>query len=110
MDTLNPQGLALIGCSSNYSLKSKIVNLIRIIFPKFKRRNVKQTGWLRDVRHIKQFIPKQAIIDNLYKFDYFGGKKSVRSLSVRHAVEIFQKYIFPITNSSYMFVLRNRCG
>lgn len=107
MNMLNPQGRALVGCSANYSLKSKIVNLIRFIFPKFKRKNVKQTGWLRDVRHVKQFIPEQVTIENIYKFDYFSGKKSGGTLPVKYAIEIFQKYIFPFSNRSYMFVLRS---
>lgn len=107
MNTLNPKGWALVGCSANYSLKSKIVNLIRFIFPKLKRKNVKQTGWLRDIRHVKKFIPKQVTIEDLYKFEYFSGKKSGGVYSTRHAIEIFQKHIFPISNRSYMFVLRN---
>jgi len=106
MNALSPQGLALIGCSSNYSLKIKIIKFIRSVLPKIKKENYKQTGWLRDVRHVRRFFPKHVIIDNLYAFGYFSGKKIGRALSVQYAIEFFQKKIFPITNQSYLFVLR----
>lgn len=103
MKTLNPKGVALIGCSAHYSLKLKIINLVRYIFPKKKKDIVKQVCWLRDIKHVQQFIPKNLIIENLSRFGYSGkksdGKRSVRS--------IFEIMLSPISNSSYMFVLKN---
>lgn len=113
MDALNPNGFALVGCSSNYHFQSKIVHFVRIMFPKFKRVGGKQTGWLRDVNSVKQFIPKQAIINQCYEFDYLSeldslnGKPIAKAFTMRYIFEMVKSFVYSVSNRSYMFVLRN---
>ena len=103
MKTLNPKGVALIGCSSHFSLKLKIISLFRYIFPKMKNGGFKQIGWLRDIKYVQQYIPKQLIIESLFKFDFSGGNKSSGKYSVRSIIEAL---LYPISNTSYVFVLK----
>jgi SAM-dependent methyltransferase len=104
MNKLNPKGVALIGCSANYSLKLKIISLFRYIFNKNKKGSVKQIGWLRDIKHVKQYIPKELMRENLFKFDFSCGNKTSGKYSVRSIIETL---LYPISNSSYLFVLKN---
>lgn len=107
MSGLNPHGLAFVGCN-DFPIKSKIASLIRSTFPFLKRKNTKQLGWSRDIRHVKQFIPKEVTIDNLYRFPHFKETdiKSARTLSGGHAINFFKNKSSRKVNC-YLFALKN---
>jgi SAM-dependent methyltransferase len=107
---LNPYGTAFIGCSSNFSLIAKIKNGILKLLPMSATKLImKQTGWVRDVSHVKRYIPADLKIDILYHFnhsDHLKHRLIDKFPLFRSIIGLFSKYVFPVSNSVYLFVFR----
>jgi SAM-dependent methyltransferase len=94
----SPNGLMLVGCSSNLFFLSKLKALIK---PSRPTQLMKQTGWRRDVGHVRRYIPNYIHTEKTYHFNHFFNPSLPRFMC-----EFSKRYI-PITNPSYMFVLRH---
>jgi len=109
-NNLNSNGTAFVGCSSNFSLIAKIKNGILKLLPMNSTKSVmKQTGWVRDVSHVKRYIPTDFKIEILYHFkhaDHLKHRLIEKFPLSRRVIELFSKYVFPVSNSVYLFVLR----
>ena len=109
MSSLNPGGRALVGCSSNYSLLSKMADIVgsgkNLLGVRTEKPKMKVTGWQRDIGHVRQNLPQNIRVEQEFKFNHkgLGGSRA----SITHAIGLFSKWIYPVSNSSYMFVLRN---
>jgi len=88
----------IIGCSSNIHFLMKLKLLFR---PSKKKQLVKQTGWMRDIAHVRRFIPDNVRVKKIHHFMHFYHP------SIPSFVYVFSEKIFPISNSSYAFICNN---
>lgn len=95
--SMNKNGIMLVGCSSNFFLLSKLKTLIKQNKP---TKLMKQTGWRRDVAHVRRYISKPLHIEKTHHFNHSYNPRL--PLIIRQ----FSKRIVPISNASYIFVIR----
>lgn len=102
MDSLNKGGIALVGCSGNYSLKIKLGKLLKVLYHNSSF-DKKLIGWVRDVAHIKRYIPAQVKIEKIFLFPYvkYGTKNNTLTHFFSLAVSFFsqQNYLFVLKKS-----------
>lgn len=108
INNLGDNGVAFVGDTSNYNLILKcqlfVLRCIRIIMK--RNTGLKQTGWLRDLREIYRFIPNSATIGHVFQLDHLIRSRFLNKTGLGQILRFFSEKCFPISNSSYMFVLR----
>lgn len=93
----NPNGLILVGCSSNLYLISKLKMLLK---PAKPTGLTKQTGWRRDVSHVSRYLPADVSVKKIHHFNHYFNPALPRIICE------FSKRIIPVSNPSYLFALR----
>ena len=93
----NLNGTMLIGCSSNIHFLMKLKLLFK---PSKSKQLVKQTGWMRDIAHVRRLMPNNICIKKIHHFKHFYHP------ALPNFIYIFSKRFFPISNSSYTFIVK----
>ena len=105
-------GLIIIGDSSNLSfmgiIRYYIMNLLQVRFLFFEKKIHKKTGWLRSWKYIRKFVPEELSILKVGFYKHQSQILLFKKLKLLlFPIYIFSKYIYPISNGSYFFIIRN---
>ena len=74
----------------------------------FKKKVYKKSGWSRNWKVVKKYIPKNLSILSINFSGHYSQIPLGKNLKfLVFPIYIFSKYIYPISNGSYLFVIKN---
>ena len=99
-----PGGSLFVGTAANISPMLKL----RLLLPKKKIKNRKQTGWDRDWKHVKQFLPKNVEIIKMSTGGHYSVPLVSRIPFLSNFIGMISEKIYPISHSKVFVHLKKK--